>query len=50
VVHDHVRRHVFDFVALETPRQRRPASGRFKLFYVDARAGLLRLNKLRPFR
>lgn len=46
-IHDHVRQHVFDYVAIESPRLRNRAVLRRKLFYVDARTGLLCLNKQR---
>ena len=41
---DHVRKHLFDYVTLENlnlPRAKR----RYRLFYVDARTGILRLTK-----
>jgi hypothetical protein len=43
-IHDHVRRHVFDFVTLENRNLPR-ASRRYRQFYVDARTGILRLTK-----
>jgi hypothetical protein len=48
ILYDHLRRHVFDYVTIEDlnlPRSKR----RYRLFFVDARTGILRLNK-RPDR
>jgi hypothetical protein len=45
-LHDHVRRHLFDYVTIENrnlPRAKR----RYRLFYVDARTGILRVTKPR---
>jgi hypothetical protein len=46
-VHDHVRQHLFDYVAIESARMHDRAGRRHKLLYVDARTGMLRLNKQR---
>jgi hypothetical protein len=44
-LHDHLRTHIFDEVALENlnlPQAKRRSS---RMYYVDARTGILRLNK-----
>ena len=43
-VHDHVRLHVFDYVALESLRDHDRAKKRWTMFYVDARTGILRAS------
>jgi hypothetical protein len=51
-VHDHVRAHVFDYVAVDHPRARNndPNRSAHKDFYVDPRTDLLRINKHRLLR
>lgn len=44
VLHRHLRRHIFDYVLVETPRMPK-SRRRYVFFYVDARSGLLRVRR-----